>query len=190
LSDSELTAKEARFVEEWPVDFNGRQAAIRAGYSAKSATEIAYENLRKPHIQQAIRQKLKERSRNAEITKQMLVQELRLIAFADKRDFFRVTESGTLVLDMDIDDPLLLRSIAEVTQEDFPDGKGEDAQRVRRTKLKMYDKIRAIELIAKLEGHYSDKLELSGEVKTSGFTDDQRAAIVAAIIERRGKTAP
>jgi phage terminase small subunit len=49
-----LTMKEALFIQEYLVDFNGTAAAIRAGYSVKSAAVIAYENLRKPHIRIAV----------------------------------------------------------------------------------------------------------------------------------------
>lgn len=49
-----LTAKERRFVEEYPKDLNGRQAAIRAGYSVHSASDIAYEMLRKSKIVDAL----------------------------------------------------------------------------------------------------------------------------------------
>lgn len=49
-----LTAKQQRFVEEYCVDFNGTQAAIRSGYSADSAALIASQNIRKLHIRKAI----------------------------------------------------------------------------------------------------------------------------------------
>jgi phage terminase small subunit len=49
-----LNARQQRFVEEYALDSNARQAAIRAGYAPKSATEIGFENLRKPHIAKAI----------------------------------------------------------------------------------------------------------------------------------------
>ena len=48
------TQREARFIEEYLKDLNGAQAAIRAGYSAHSAKEIAYEILTRPHIQDAV----------------------------------------------------------------------------------------------------------------------------------------
>jgi phage terminase small subunit len=54
----------------------------------------------------------------------------------------------------------------------------------------MQHRLKASELLARTQGDFVDKLELSGEVKTSGFTDDQRAAIVASLINRRGKTTP
>lgn len=49
-----LTAKQRRFVEEYCVDFNATQAAIRAGYSETTASEIGWENLRKPQIKSKI----------------------------------------------------------------------------------------------------------------------------------------
>lgn len=51
---TKLTAKQERFVEEYLIDLNATQAAIRAGYSEKTATEMAAENLTKPHINGAI----------------------------------------------------------------------------------------------------------------------------------------
>ena len=55
LINQPLTAKQQRFVEEYLVDHNGTQAAIRAGYSAKCAATVAKENIRKPHIAAALK---------------------------------------------------------------------------------------------------------------------------------------
>ncbi len=49
-----LTSKEWAFVLEYPKDWNGTRAAKAAGYSENTATEIASENLRKPHIKEAL----------------------------------------------------------------------------------------------------------------------------------------
>ena len=55
-----LTAKQKRFIDEYLLDLNATQAAIRAGYSEKTAKEIGYENLTKPHILTAIQDRMKE----------------------------------------------------------------------------------------------------------------------------------
>lgn len=55
-----LTAKQRRFVQEYLIDLNATQAAIRAGYSKKSAHSIGPENLEKPEIKQAIDERLKQ----------------------------------------------------------------------------------------------------------------------------------
>ena len=67
-----LTQKEQRFCEEYLVDFNQTQAAIRAGYSKKTAGVIGWENLRKPKIRAVIDKKLQELSLSAEETSKML----------------------------------------------------------------------------------------------------------------------
>lgn len=63
---SKLTAKQQRFCEEYLIDLNATQAAIRAGYSEKTAHDIGSENLRKPNIANYIAEKQAEaRDRNA-----------------------------------------------------------------------------------------------------------------------------
>lgn len=62
---SNLTAKQAAFVREYLVDYNATQAAIRSGYSEKTATVIGAENLTKPDIQKAIAEAQSKRELNA-----------------------------------------------------------------------------------------------------------------------------
>lgn len=80
-----LTAKQQRFVDEYLVDLNGTQAAIRAGYSEKTANEIAAENLAKPSIKEAVELRMKEREKRTEITQDMVLQRWWQIATADPR---------------------------------------------------------------------------------------------------------
>lgn len=60
-----LTGKQRAFIAEYMKDRNGTQAAIRAGYSAKTAGSIAHENLTKPEIRRAIDEKLNALTMNA-----------------------------------------------------------------------------------------------------------------------------
>lgn len=63
---NDLTPKQQRFVDEYLVDLNATQAAIRAGYSARSARAIGLETLAKPAVESALgaaRQRLAERTR-------------------------------------------------------------------------------------------------------------------------------
>ena len=85
---SKLTAKQARFIEEYLVDLNATQAAIRAGYSKNTASEIGYENLSKPQIHEAIQEAVAERSKRVEVTADMVLRELMLISFVDIRQAF------------------------------------------------------------------------------------------------------
>lgn len=64
----ELTAKQEMFCREYLVDLNGTQAAIRAGYSEKTAGQIAEENLRKPEIASYVQSLMDERAKTVKIT--------------------------------------------------------------------------------------------------------------------------
>lgn len=63
-----LSDKQQRFVDEYLIDLNATQAAIRAGYSERSAKEIGCENLTKPNIAKAIQEAFEERSKRTEVT--------------------------------------------------------------------------------------------------------------------------
>lgn len=67
VAASELTEKQQRFVDEYLVDLNGTQAAIRAGYSPKTAHVIASENIRKPYLAAAILKRRDELDQLAEL---------------------------------------------------------------------------------------------------------------------------
>lgn len=72
-----LTPKQAAFVREYLIDLNATQAAIRAGYSKKTARSVGHENLTKPDIEAAIRTALDERAQKASLTAQEVLDGLR-----------------------------------------------------------------------------------------------------------------
>lgn len=86
--NKQLTAKEKRFCEEYLVDQNATKAAIRAGYSARSAYSIGWANLRKHEIFEHITAMLKEHSLNAEEVTKMLSD----IAKSSLNDFFTIKQ--------------------------------------------------------------------------------------------------
>lgn len=77
---SKLTAKQQRFCEEYLIDFNATQAAIRSGYSEKTAHAIGQENLRKPIIQLYLEEKKKEASDRCAITVDFVLNGIKDIA--------------------------------------------------------------------------------------------------------------
>jgi phage terminase small subunit len=72
-----LTPKQSLFVREYLVDLNATQAAIRAGYSVKTAQAIAAENLSKPVIADAIKEQLENRMNKVEITAEYVLSTIR-----------------------------------------------------------------------------------------------------------------
>lgn len=81
-----LTPKQAAFVAEYLIDLNATQAAIRAGYSKKTAREIGLQNLEKLTIAEAIQAAQQRRSARTEITQDMVLQQLWDVATADPRE--------------------------------------------------------------------------------------------------------
>lgn len=76
MREKKLTERQEAFIREYLVDLNATQAAIRAGYSKKTAKETGYENLTKPHIQKAIADAIEKRSERTEITQDWIISKL------------------------------------------------------------------------------------------------------------------
>jgi len=85
---SKLTPKQTRFVDEYLLDLNATQAAIRAGYSKKTARQVASENLSKPDIAKAIAKAKQERAERTMINSNRVLIELASLAFANMQNFF------------------------------------------------------------------------------------------------------
>ena len=83
---SKLTPKQQAFVEEYLIDLNATQAAIRAGYSKKTARQIAEQNLSKLDIQNAISNAQRERSARTNITQDAVLKRYWSIATANPND--------------------------------------------------------------------------------------------------------
>jgi phage terminase small subunit len=94
-----LTPKQTRFIEEYLVDLNATQAAIRAGYSARTATVIGNENLTKPYIQAAIQIAQLARSERTQITVDKVLEDIELIklnAMQQEDDGKMINHAGAL----------------------------------------------------------------------------------------------
>ncbi len=83
-NNGELNTKQKRFCEQYLVDGNATKAAIRAGYSQRSASSIGNENLKKPKIQRYISQLREARKLRTQVTADRILQELATMAFAKK----------------------------------------------------------------------------------------------------------
>ncbi len=83
MDKKKLTDKQRTFCEEYMIDLNATQAAIRAGYSEKTAKDIACENLAKPNIQEYLAELKGKRSDKLEIDSTKVLQELLNWAYGD-----------------------------------------------------------------------------------------------------------
>lgn len=81
-----MTKKQKRFIEEYLIDLNATQAAIRAGYKPGTAYSIGSENLKKPEIKAGIDKAMAERSKRTGINQDRILLELARIGFAKITD--------------------------------------------------------------------------------------------------------
>jgi len=151
--ENKLTPKQQAFVAEYLIDLNATQAAIRAGYSKKVASEIGYENLRKPQIEKEIQKAQEERSKRCEITADQVTQELGKIAFSNILDFVEVTPASDF-------------GTGGIKIKDFsklPEGAAACIAQVRDTinnksrniKFKLHPKVQALDQLMKRFGAYA-----------------------------------
>jgi len=156
-----LTAKRKRFVDEWLIDFNGTQAAIRAGYSEKTAAATAARLLRNVNIQNEISRRQKDLQRRTEVTQERVVQELARLAFVDASvvcvtDFDKLTEDQRA-------------AIQGVKPTNFG------------WEIKLCDKLKALELLGRHIGMFNDKLDIKATISENPFaglsTEELRGVI-------------
>ena len=159
-----LTPKQQRFVDEYLVDLNATQAAIRTGYSPKTAGSQGFELLKKPEIAAAVRAAQARLAQKIEVTQERVVAELAKIGFANMADYMRAGPDGDPYLDFSALTRDQAAALTEVTVEDFKDGRGEDVRDVRRVKFKLADKRAALVDLGKHLGLFTEKIEHSGAV--------------------------
>ena len=150
-----MTKKQKRFIEDYLLDLNAPQAAIRAGYSPDTAKSIGSENLTKPDIKAQIARAMAERSRRTGVNADRVIMELAKIAFVNANDVIDA-ETATLKPDALPEDTAAIQSVKVKTF-------GEDGLE---REIKMADKLKALELLGKHLGMFRDKLEVSGTLET------------------------
>ena len=158
-----LTAKQERFVAEYLVDLNATQAAIRAGYSKRTARSQGQRLLTNVDIAKAINAAVARRSERTEIEADAVIRELAKIGFANMLDYMRVTDEGEMVVDLSKITREQAAAIGEVTVEDFMDGRGDDARAVRRVRFKLADKRAALVDLGRHFALFTDNMRFAGK---------------------------
>lgn len=153
-----LTPKQKLFVDEYLIDLNATQAAIRAGYSPNNADKIGSELLGKTRVSDAISKAMAERSRRTGINQDRILMELAKIALVNPANVVDFDEAT--ILDSAL--PEDLAAVASVKVKRFPTKEGEGIER----EIKFYDKTKALDLAGRHLGMFKDKLEVSGALET------------------------
>ena len=154
-----LNAKQKRFCEEYLIDLNATQAAIRAGYSEKTAYSQGQRLLRHSDAQSLI-QKLKDkRSKRTDITADRVLAELAKVGFSDVRNV--LTKEGNLTSPTDWDDETAgaIASIEVVTLQNGDTDEHGNKQVDHLHKIKTWDKLGALDKLGKHLGMFPNKHE-------------------------------
>lgn len=150
----DMTDKQQRFIEEYLIDLNATQAAIRAGYSTKTAEQIGFQLLNKTSVSEEIKKKMAERSKRTGINADRVLDELAKIAFANAKDIINF-EDASVRKGANEDDLACVQSV-KVKKQTSDKGELEERQ------VTMYDKKAALELLGRHLGMWKDKVEVSG----------------------------
>ncbi|NNC01881.1 terminase small subunit [Corallococcus exiguus] len=150
-----LTANQERFVQEYLVDLNGKQAAMRAGYSERSAEVTASKLLSNPKVRTAVDAAKAARAERVEVKADDVLRELLLIARTDIGDAFSPTGALLPLKEMPAH---LRRAISSIEVEQLT-VEGTAIGTV--AKLKFWDKTKSLELLAKHLGLLKEKVEVS-----------------------------
>lgn len=154
---AKLNAKQRRFVEEYLIDLNATQAAIRAGYKRSEYTDTnAAKLLENTSVAEAIEKAMAERSKRTGISQDRVLEEIAKLAFVNAAD----------VIDMDS-----VTVLPGVAREDLACIKSVKVKRTTKGKnvieereVQFYDKKASLELLGRHLGMFKDKVELSGAV--------------------------
>lgn len=153
-----MTNKQKRFCEEYLIDLNATQAAIRAGYSSESAYAIGSENMKKPQIRARIDKAIAEQSKRTGINADRVVRELARIALLNPKNVVNFKDATVLENASDDD----LAAVASVRVKIIPTADGLGVER----EIKLHDKLKALEQLGRHLGMFTDKVEHSGAIDT------------------------
>ena len=159
---AKLTAKQQRFVDEYLIDLNATQAAIRAGYSAKTACEQGARLLANVKVQGTIAEHMAERSKRTGVNQDRIVRELAKIAFVNLTDI--VDEEGRIRSNATDEDLSCLESIK------YKESSSDTGDSVER-EVKIASKLKALELLGKHVGMWNDKLNVEMDAELNIHVD-------------------
>ena len=147
------------FVQEYLIDLNQTQAAIRSGYSTVSAGQQACELMKIPKIRARVEELMAERSRRTGVNADRVVRELARLAFVNAPDVIDI-KNATLREDASEDDTAAIQSV----KVKFVSGEVESEER----EIKLTDKVKALDLLGKHLGIF-ERRENSGEPEDDNF---------------------
>lgn len=170
-----------QFAREYVIDLNGTRAAIAAGYAEAGAAVQSSHLLRIAKVSRLINKLLSQRASKLEIKAERVLEELARLAFSNMADYMQVDADGKPcglnLAQITRDQAACIQEISE----DATGGSGDGERRlVIRTKFKLSDKLKALDMLMRHLGAYNDKLQVTGlEGLASGLNEIRKAKLNA-----------
>ena len=189
---AKLTAKQQRFCDEYLIDLNATQAAIRAGYSPKGMNKRVSRMMANEGIQAYIKERQKELEERTEITQDSVLHELALIAFVKASDYARVVEKDAMVevdghmvpvLDED-GNQVKYRTVEPILTDELTEDQKKAIAVIKKGRdgfeIKPYSKIQALELLGKHLGMFTEKVEVKNTTPNAfeGLTTEELKKLI------------
>lgn len=170
-----LTVRQRTFVSEYMIDLNGTQAAIRAGYSPRTANEQSTRLLAQVHVADAVARAKADRAKRTGITADRVLRELAAVGFARLPDVAKWGEDDLTLADSDAltdDDARAIQSVTQVEKVIKSLGNGETLMSRERT-IKLHDKVKALTKIGDHLGMWKKDQDLQGDPLRIVIVEDE-----------------
>lgn len=176
-----LNDKQQRFAAEYLKDCNATQAAIRAGYSEKTAYSQGQRLLKHVEIQQLVQQRAAKVIERAEFNAEQVVRQLERMVTFDPRKLFHQDGRPKAITELDDDTAMVIQGLD--VQEQF-EGSGDERQFVGYVKkYKLTDRLGAVNTALKMFGKLTEKVEHTGKdggpIETRDMSDNDVARRIA-----------
>lgn len=173
-----MTKKQKVFCKEYLIDLNSTQAAIRAGYSAKTAYSTGQRMLKNVETQKYIQELMEKREARTEVTQDMIIQELAAIAFSRVTDYVNIKSKGNIAM-VTVKETEGLSDMQVKALAGIKEG-------ANGIEVKLNDKQKALELLGRHLGMWNDKVDVS--VNTRDETVKKLGEIFKCIPQNSGGT--
>ncbi|MDX9816887.1 MAG: terminase small subunit [Smithellaceae bacterium] len=187
-SEFQITDRMKKFVDEYLIDFNATQAAIRAGYSPDTANEQGSQLLARPDIRELVAEGQKEIMERTQTFQDDAVDELKVVGFSNLADFLTVKDGGIVEQkpfnELTKEQTKCIKKIKQTVRSSHS-ADGTILHQTAVIEIELHDKLKALELLGRHLGMFNDTLRLEGALPlTISF---EVAPQVADIIITRGQ---
>ena len=170
-----LNSRQMKFCDEYLVDLNATQAAVRAGYTPKYANTNAFKLLQNTAIKEYIQKRQQDRMERTEITQDFVLKELKEMASVNATDYARIVEKNATVqvegVEMQLYDaegnPVKYRTVEPILTEELTEVQKKALRVIKKGRdgfeIQPYDKLKILELLGRHLGMWDKKTEMDNE---------------------------